>query len=73
MIRLLTALFAFLDKLLGVFRDRKLEEQGRQQEIQEQEAEIARQVDLAEHINLHPDHDRDERLRNRFDRSRASE
>lgn len=73
MIRLLTALFAFLDKLLGVFRDSKLEEQGRQQAAKEQEHEVARQVEMAEYVVVHPDPDRDERLRNRFDRSRASE
>lgn len=70
MIRLLTALFAFLDKLLGMFRDSKLEEQGRQQNVRETNDELNRQIELGEAALAVPDPDRDERLRNRFDRSR---
>jgi hypothetical protein len=73
MIKLLAALFVFLGRLLNLLKERKLEEQGRQQAIKEQENEITRQVELAEDVDLHPDHDRDERLRNRFDRSRSGE
>lgn len=71
MIRLLTALFAFLDKLLGVFRDSKLEEQGRQQNVRETNDDLNRQIELGEAALAVPDPDRDERLRNRFDRSRS--
>ena len=70
MIRLLTALFAFLDKLLGMFRDGKLKEQGRQQNVRETNDELNRQIELGEAALAVPDPDRDERLRNRFDRSR---
>ena len=70
MIRLLTALFAFLDKLLGMFRDGKLEEQGRQQNVRGTNDELNRQIELGEAALAVPDPDRDERLRNRFDRSR---
>ena len=70
MIRLLTALFAFLDKLLCMFRDGKLEEQGRQQNVRETNDELNRQIELGEAALAVPDPDRDERLRNRFDRSR---
>lgn len=73
MIRLLTALFAFFDKLLGVFRDRKLEERGRQQNIKEANDELNRQIELGAAAVAVPDPDRDERLRDRFDRSRNSE
>jgi hypothetical protein len=69
-IRLLTALFAFLDNLLGMFRDGKLEEQGRQQNVRETNDELNRQIELGEAALAVPDPDRDERLRNRFDRSR---
>ena len=71
MLRLLTSLFAFLDKLFGLFRDGKLEEQGRQQAIKEANDELNRQIELGEAATSVPDPDRDERLRNRFDRSRS--
>ena len=71
MIRLLTSLFGFLDKLFGLFRDGKLREQGRQQTIKEANDEINRQVELGEAALAVPDPVRDERLRNRFDRSRS--
>ena len=70
MIRLLASLFGFLDKLFGLFRDGKLKEQGRQQAIKEANDEINRQVELGEAALAIPDPIRDERLRNRFDRSR---
>ena len=69
MIRLLTSLFGFLDKLFGLFRDGKLKEQGRQQAIKEANDEINRQVELGEAALAAPDPVRDKRLRNRFDRS----
>jgi hypothetical protein len=71
MLRLLTSLFAFLDKLFGMFRDSKLEEQGRQQTIKEANDELNRQVEVADAAIAVPDPARDERLRNRFDRSRS--
>jgi len=71
MIRLLTAFFAAIDKLLGLFRDSRLREEGRQQSIKEANDEINRQVELAEHVAATPDPERDERLRDRFDRSRG--
>jgi hypothetical protein len=71
MIRLLASLFAFLDKLFGLFRDGKLEEQGRQQAIKEANDELNRQVELGEAALAVPNPERDERLRNRFDRSRS--
>jgi hypothetical protein len=71
MIRLLASLFAFLGTLFGLFRDGKLEEQGRQQAIKEANDELNRQVELGEAALAVPDPDRDERLRNRFDRSRS--
>ena len=71
MLRLLTSLFAFLDKLLGIFRDGKLEERGRQQTIKEANDELNRQVEVADAVIAVPDPERTERLRDRFDRSRS--
>lgn len=71
MVRLLASLFGFLDKLFGLFRDSKLKEQGRQQAVREAKDEVDRQVELGEAALAIPDPARDERLRNRFDRSRS--
>ena len=71
MLRLLASLFAFLDKLLGMFRDGKLEERGRQQTLKEANDELSRQIELGEDAIAVPDPARDERLRDRFDRSRS--
>ena len=67
MLRLLTSLFAFLDKLFGMFRDSKLEEQGRQEVKEKLDENVAK----AEAAVVSPDPDHTERLRNRFDRSRT--
>jgi hypothetical protein len=48
-----------------------LEEQGRQQAIKEANDELNRQVELGEAALAVPNPERDERLRNRFDRSRS--
>jgi len=68
MLRLLASLFAFLDKLLGMFRDSKLEERGRQQAKEKLDENVAK----AEEAVATPDPARDERLRSRFDRSRQA-
>jgi len=71
MIRLLASLFAFLDKVFGLWRDSKLKAQGRQQAIEEVNDEANRRAELAATATTVPDPARDERLRNRFDRSRS--
>ena len=71
MIRLLASLFGVINKVLRLLRDSKLEEQGRQQTVKEMSDELNRQIELADAAIAVPDPARDERLRNRFDRSRS--
>ena len=71
MIRFLASLFDVLNKVLGLWRDSKLKEQGRQQAVEEANDEVNRQVELGEVALATPDPVRDERLRNRFDRSNS--
>jgi hypothetical protein len=66
-LKLLATLFALLDKALGLYHDKQLEEQGRQKV----EEELNENVAKAEAAVVSPDPDRTERLRNRFDRSRT--
>jgi hypothetical protein len=69
MLRLLASLFSLIDRLLSAYRDSKLEEQGRQKVKEELDANVAKAKDTL----ATPDPERDERLRNRFDRSRQCE
>ena len=71
MIKLLSSLLSLLDRLWAAWNDNKLRQQGRQEAIEEANDEVNRQVELAEAAVAVPDPERDERLRNRFDRARA--
>ena len=73
MIRFLTALLALLDKVFAFFDQRHWKRQGRQEAIKEMNDAINRQIELGEAAVSVPDPERDERLRNRFDRSRANQ
>jgi len=73
MIKLLSSLLSLLDRLWAAWNDNKLRQQGRQEAIEEANNEVNRQVELAEAAVAVPDPERDERLRNRFDRGRAVE
>jgi hypothetical protein len=73
MIKLLSSLLSLLDRLWAAWNDNKLRQQGRQEAIEEANDEVNRQVELAEAAVAVPDPERDERLRNRFDRGRAVE
>ena len=73
MIKFLTILFSVFDKLLGAWQEQKWKQQGRQETIKEANDAINRQVELGEAAISVPDFERDERLRSRFDRSRAGE
>ena len=73
MIKLLSSLLSLLDRLWAAWNDNKLRQQGRQEAIEEANDEVNRQVELAEAVVAVPDPERDERLRNRFDRGRAVE
>lgn len=70
--KFLTLLLGILDKLLGAWAESRWKQQGRQETIKEANDVINRQIELGEAAIIIPDPERDERLRNRFDRSRAN-
>ena len=70
--KFLTLLLGILDKLLGAWAESRWKQQGRQEAIKEANDEINRQIELGEAAIIVPDPERDERLRNRFDRSRSN-
>lgn len=69
--KFLMLLLGVLDKLLGAWAESRWKQQGRQETIKEANDEINRQIELGEAAIIIPDPERDERLRNRFDRSRS--
>ena len=69
--KFLTLLLGVLDKLLGAWAEHRWKRQGRQEAIKEANDEINRQIELGEAAISVPDPERDERLRDRFDRSRT--
>jgi len=73
MIRFLTALRAVIDKVFAFFNQQHWKQQGRQETIKEVNDAINRQIELGEAAVNVPDPERDERLRNRFDRSRTDQ
>ena len=68
--KLLTALLGVLNKLLGLWTEHRWKRQGRQETIKEMNETINEQIALGEAAVVIPDPVRDERLRDRFDRSR---
>lgn len=70
--KLLTALLGVLNKLLGLWTEHRWKRQGRQETIKEMNETINEQIALGEAAVVIPDPVRDERLRNRFDRSRTN-
>ena len=68
--KLLTALLGIINKLLGAWGEYRWKQQGRQETIKEMNDVINRQIELGEAAVSVPDPERDERLRDRFDRSR---
>lgn len=71
MIRFLTALLAAIDKIFTFFDQQHWKRQGRQETIKEMNDAINRQIEMGEAAVNVPDPERNERLRNRFDRSRT--
>jgi hypothetical protein len=69
--KFLTLLLGIIDKLLGAWAEHRWKQQGRQETIKEANDEINEQIALGEAAIAVPDPERDERLRDRFDRSRA--
>jgi hypothetical protein len=70
MIKLLSSLLSLLDRLWASWSENKLRQQGRQMAIKEANDEINRQIELGAAATSISDPERDERLRDRFDRSR---
>lgn len=68
--KLLTALLGIINKLLGAWGEYRWKQQGRQETVKEMNDAINRQIELGETAVITPDPERDERLRDRFDRSR---
>ena len=68
--KLLTALLGIINKLLGLCDENRWKRQGRQGTVKEMNDAINRQIELGESAVSIPNPERDERLRNRFDRSR---
>jgi hypothetical protein len=69
-IQLLKQLFGLLQAVGRLFADRQLLEAGKASQRADDLQEIQRREDKAEAAVAVPDPERDERLRNRFDRSR---
>jgi hypothetical protein len=68
--KFLTLLLSLFDRLWTAWSESKLRQQGRQETIKEMNDAINRQIELGEAAISVPDPDRDERMRDRFDRSR---
>jgi hypothetical protein len=68
--KFLTLLLSLFDRLWTAWSESKLRQQGRAETIKEMNDAINRQIELGEAAISIPDPDRDERLRDRFDRSR---
>lgn len=65
--KLLTALLSLLERLWAAWNANKLRQQGRQDAQKEAADEVQRQLDLAEYAARLDDHERNQRLRSRFD------
>jgi hypothetical protein len=65
--KFLTALLTIVSYFLGMWKERKLREQGRQDAHKEAADEVQRQIELAERAATADDPARTQRLRSRFD------
>ena len=68
--KFLSALLGIINKLLGLWNENRWKQRGRQETIKEMNDALNRQIELGEAAVNVPDPERDERLRDRFDRSR---
>lgn len=73
MIQLLKQLFGLLQAVGRLFADRQLLEAGKAAQREADVKEMLRREEQAEEAIAAPDPIRDERLRNRFDRSRRNQ
>jgi len=69
-IKFLTALLAAIGKVFAFLDQQHWKQYGRQETIKDMNDAISRQIELGEAATSIPDPERDERLRDRFDRSR---
>ena len=70
MIRFLSSLLSLIERVFAHFDQERWKQQGRQEAIKEAADVVQHQIELGEAAVVVPDPMRDERLRNRFDRSR---
>ena len=70
MSRFLSSLLSLIERAFAYFDQQRWKQQGRQEALQEAADVVQHQIELGEAAVAVPDPMRDERLRNRFDRSR---
>lgn len=70
MIKFLSSLLSLIERAFAYFDQERWKQQGRQEALKEAADVVERQIELGEAAVAVPDPLRDERLRNRFDRSR---
>ena len=70
MIKFLSSLLSLIERAFAYFDQERWKQQGRQEALKEAADAVERQIELGEAAVAVPDPLRDERLRNRFDRSR---
>ena len=73
MIKFLSSLLSLIERVFAHFDQERWKRQGRQEAIKEAADVVQHQIELGEAVIAVPDPTRDERLRNRFDRSRVRE
>jgi hypothetical protein len=71
--KFLSSLLALIERVFAHFDQERWKRRGRQEAIKEAADVVEHQIDMGEAAIAVPDPIRDERLRNRFDRSRARE
>ena len=71
MIKFLSSLLSLIERAFAYFDQERWKQQGRQEALKEAADAVERQIELGEAAVAVPDPTRDERMRNRFDRSRV--
>jgi hypothetical protein len=71
--KFMSSLLALIERVFAHFDQERWKQQGRQEAIREAADVVERQIELGEAAVAVPDPTRDERMRNRFDRSRVRE
>jgi hypothetical protein len=71
MLGALKALLSLVNLVAAYFTNRQLLDAGKAEQIVKNTVEVEKRVEQAENAVTVPDAERDDRLRNRFDRSRS--